>query len=56
MSLFNLTAHDLQRGLQEFMRVGLAQLQRQLSARDAGQIEQIFEQAHLKFEITADHF
>jgi len=56
MSLFNLTAHDLQRRLEELMRVGLAQLQRQLSARDAGKIEQIFDQAHLKFEITADHF
>ena len=38
------------------MRVGLPQLQRQLSARDPGKIEQIFDQAHLKFEITADHF
>jgi hypothetical protein len=56
MSLFNLAAHDLQRRLEQLMRIGLAQLQRQLSARDPGKIEQIFDQAHLKFEITADHF
>src|SRR5215813_13800785 len=56
MPLSNLAAHVLQRRLQELMRVGLTQLQRQLSARDAGETEQIFDQAHLKFEITADHF
>src|SRR4030095_4924164 len=31
MSLFDLATHDLQRRLKELMRVGLAQLQRQLS-------------------------
>src|SRR5262245_29266887 len=45
MSLLNLTAHDFQRRLQELMRVGLAQLQRQLSGRDAGQVEPICDQA-----------
>ena len=56
MSLFNVAAHDLQRRLQELMRVGHAQLQRQFSARDPCKIEHVFDQTHLKFDITADHF
>ena len=56
MSLFNVVAHDLQRRLQELVRVGLAQLQCHFSARDPAKIEYVFDQTHFKFEITAHHF
>src|SRR5215469_10993483 len=46
MSSFNLPAYDLQRRLQELVSVGLAQLQRQFSARDPCKIEHVFDETH----------
>src|SRR5262249_52400681 len=56
MSLFDVAAHNLQRRLEELMRVGHTQLQSQFSARNSCKIEHVFDKTHLQFDISADHF
>ena len=51
----NFVAHDLHGVREQIVRVGFAEVQLQFAARDAGQVEEIVDEARLELDVAANH-